>query len=81
MDLSGRTALVTGAGRRLGRAIAAALAGRGMRIAIHHYTSTDGAAELEAEIRSAGGEAVSFNADLADPSPVASPTPSADSTC
>ena len=68
MDLSGRTALVTGAGRRLGRAIAAALAGRGMRIAIHHHTSTDGAAELEAEIRSAGGEAVSFNADLSDAS-------------
>ena len=68
MDLSGRTALVTGAGRRLGRAIAAALAGRGMRIAIHHHISTDGAAELEADIRSAGGEAVSFNADLSDPS-------------
>ena len=67
MEPAGRVALVTGAGRRLGRAMASALAARGMTLAIHHNTSTAGAAELRDEIVAAGGRAACFAADLADP--------------
>jgi pteridine reductase len=66
MELRGRVALVTGAGRRLGRAVAAALAGRGMALAIHHHASSAGAAELQQEIVTAGGRAMCFEADLTD---------------
>ncbi|HJP56981.1 MAG TPA: SDR family oxidoreductase [Gemmatimonadales bacterium] len=66
MELAGRVALVTGAGQRLGRAIAAALAGRGMRLAIHYHASDAGARALEREIAAAGGESACFAADLTD---------------
>jgi pteridine reductase len=66
MQLSGRVALVTGAGRRLGQAMARALAGRGMTLAIHHHASGAGAAALRDEIRAAGGRAACFSADLTD---------------
>lgn len=67
MKLEGKVALVTGAGRRLGRAMAQALAGRGMTLGIHYHASADGARELEADIKRQGGRAASFKADLADP--------------
>jgi NAD(P)-dependent dehydrogenase (short-subunit alcohol dehydrogenase family) len=67
MELGGRVALVTGAGRRLGRAMAEALAGRGMTLALHHNSSASGAAELRDRIVAAGGRAACFAADLADP--------------
>jgi pteridine reductase len=66
MELRGKVALVTGAGRRLGRAMALALAGRGMAVAIHHHASSEGARELEAQIVRAGGRAACFPADLTD---------------
>ena len=66
MELAGRVALVTGAGQRLGRAIAASLAGRGMAVAIHFNASADGAESLRDEIRAAGGRAECFGADLTD---------------
>ena len=66
MELRGKVALVTGAGRRLGRALAQALADRGMTIAIHFNASAEGAGELQDEINSAGGQAVCFSADLTD---------------
>ena len=66
MELRGRVALVTGAGRRLGQAMARALAGRGMTLAIHHHASGSGAAALRDEIVAAGGRAASFAADLTD---------------
>ncbi len=66
MELRRRVALVTGAGRRLGRAMAAALADRGMTLAIHHHASSAGANELREEIVAAGGRAVCFEADLTD---------------
>jgi pteridine reductase len=66
MELRGKVALVTGAGRRLGRAIADALAKRGMTLAIHHHASAEGARELRQEIVRAGGRAECFRADLAD---------------
>ena len=66
MELRGRVALVTGAGRRLGRAMAAALASRGMMLAIHHHASSAGAEALRQEIIAAGGRAACFEADLTD---------------
>ncbi len=66
MHLAGRVALVTGAGRRLGRAFASALAGRGMAMALHYNTSSDGAESLRQEIVTAGGRASCFSADLTD---------------
>ncbi|HEU4830334.1 MAG TPA: SDR family oxidoreductase [Gemmatimonadales bacterium] len=66
MELRGRVALVTGGGQRLGHAFAAALADRGMALAIHYNTSARGADALRDEIRARGGTAESFGADLTD---------------
>jgi pteridine reductase len=67
MEITGRIALVTGAGKRLGRALALGLARAGARVAVHFHTSTAGALETVAAIRDAGGNARAFAADLADP--------------
>lgn len=66
MELSGKVALVTGAGRRVGRAIAESLAREGARIAIHYNESDSGATDLRAAIGARGGEAEAFQADLLD---------------
>ena len=58
------TALVTGAGRRLGRAMALYLAGRGHDVAVHHATSAEEAEAVAAEIRALGRRAVTLEADL-----------------
>jgi 3-oxoacyl-[acyl-carrier protein] reductase len=62
--LEGRKALVTGAGRGFGRAIAPALAREGADVAVHYATSRDGALEAVAEIRDLGREAFPVQADL-----------------
>ncbi len=64
--LAGRVALVTGAGRRVGRAIAVALGARGMRVVVHYNGSADGADETARLIREAGGTASTIRADLTD---------------
>ena len=64
--LSGRVALVTGAGRRVGRAIAVALGGQGMRVAVHYNESVDGARDTAQLIEEAGGMASLVRADLRD---------------
>jgi pteridine reductase len=64
MDLRGKVALVTGAGRRLGRAMAQALADREMTVALHYHASAEGARALEDQIKRAGGRAACFEADL-----------------
>ena len=60
------TALVTGAGRRLGRAIALYLAGRGMDVAIHYNGSAEDALATATEARALGVRAETFQADLLD---------------
>lgn len=57
-------ALVTGASRRIGRAIVLALARRGHDIAIHHRSSPEDAEALAAEVRALGGHAAIVTADL-----------------
>jgi pteridine reductase len=64
MELRGRVALVTGAGHRVGRAIALALAGRGMRVAVHYNAAADGALETARTIEALGAEAFAVSADL-----------------
>jgi pteridine reductase len=64
MELKGKVALVTGAGKRVGRAIALGLAERGAAIAIHYRSSRAGAEELASSIATAGGRAQTFAADL-----------------
>ncbi|WP_417672698.1 SDR family oxidoreductase [Pseudodonghicola sp.] len=59
-------ALVTGAGARLGRAMALYLAGRGFDVAVHYSTSQEGAEETAAAIRALGRRAVTLHADLLD---------------
>ncbi len=59
-----QTALVTGAGRRVGRAIAVALGARGMRVAVHYHGAEAGARETVREIERAGGAGVTVRADL-----------------
>ncbi len=58
------TALVTGAGKRLGRAMALYLAGRGHDVAVHYAASRDEAETVVAEIRALGRKAKAFHADL-----------------
>ena len=64
-DLSGRTALVTGAGGGIGRAVAEALSASGAFVGIHYNTSREGAEELLAATRQRGG-GVLLQADLTD---------------
>jgi len=63
-ELEGRTALVTGAGRGIGRACALALAEAGARVAVHYRTSEAGARETVEAICRGGGEAAAVCADL-----------------
>jgi pteridine reductase len=62
--LAGRVALVTGAGRRVGRAIALALGARGMHVVVHYNGSRAGADETSRLITAAGGTAIVEQADL-----------------
>lgn len=59
-------ALVTGAGRRLGAAIATRLGSEGWAVAAHHNASADGARDVVARLRADGGEAEAFRSDLSD---------------
>ncbi len=64
MKLAGKTALVTGAARRIGREIALTLARRGATILIHYHRSRREALGLQAEIKALGSDAMLFCADF-----------------
>ena len=66
-DLEGKTALVTGASRGIGRAAALALGREGARVLVHYSKSSGEADSVVALIRSEGGSAEKISADLADP--------------
>ncbi len=61
-----KRALVTGAGARLGRAMAVYLGGRGYDVAVHYHSSAEGAEAVAAEIAALGARAVPLRADLLD---------------
>lgn len=63
MKLRGKTALVTGAGKRVGREIALALAKRGANIVVHYNTSASAARQVVAEIKALGVNALAVKAD------------------
>jgi len=71
MELRGRWALITGAARRVGRAIARELAVHGASVVVHYHTSADEAGAAVAELRGLGVEAIALAADLADAAAVA----------
>jgi len=64
-SLSGKTALVTGASRGIGRASALALAKAGAQVLVHYGRGKAEAEQVVAEIRAAGGRADAVAADLA----------------
>ena len=65
--LQGKTALVTGASRGIGRATAMALANAGAQVIVHYGKSQEDANSLVAEIRGTGAMAEAVGADLASP--------------
>lgn len=66
-ELKGRVVLVTGASSGIGTAVARAFGVLGARVAVHFNTGQDGAQKVAAGIAGAGGEAMTVQADLADP--------------
>jgi 3-oxoacyl-[acyl-carrier protein] reductase len=71
-ELSGRVAIVTGAGRNIGRAIALALADGGAAVVVNARANVQEAKAVAGEIERAGGKAFAVTADVADADAVAS---------
>lgn len=67
MNLADKVALVTGAAHRVGKAIALALAREGMNVVVHYGSSSEEAQQTVREIKSLGGRALPFQADLRQP--------------
>lgn len=70
MRLEGKTALVTGASRGIGRAIALKLATEGAMVIVNYNGSREAAEQVVAEILEHGGKAVSFGCSVSDPQAV-----------
>jgi 3-oxoacyl-[acyl-carrier protein] reductase len=67
---NGRVALITGASRGIGAAVARLLSSRGMRVAVNYRSSRDEADRVVASIKSTGGHAMAAQADVLDQSAV-----------
>ena len=65
IDLSGSVALVTGASRGIGAAIACRLAGAGVKVGVNYLSSPESAEEVVSSISNAGGEALMVEGDVA----------------
>ena len=63
--LDGKRALVTGASRGIGRAIALRLAAEGASVAVNYHSGADEAASVVSEITASGGSAIAFQASVA----------------
>lgn len=70
-DLQGRTAIVTGGSRGIGRAVCHALAASGANVAFTYISNPGAAAQSVAEIERAGGKAIALQADATDPDAMA----------
>jgi 3-oxoacyl-[acyl-carrier protein] reductase len=66
-ELAGKVALITGAGKNIGRSIALELAAAGAAVAVNTRASKEDAEKVAQEIRGAGGKADVFMADIVDP--------------
>ena len=66
MVIKGKVALITGSAKRIGRAIAVELAGRGARIAVHYRSEQDDAEETLKMVRAAGSDGAIFQCELTD---------------
>ncbi len=71
MEIEGKVAVVTGAGKRVGRAIALALAERGAELVVHYHQSEHEAHEVLAHAKRLGGKPIAVQADLAEPADIA----------
>ena len=70
LKLSGKTVLVTGAGKGLGKAIGLAFADEGANVAFHYNSSAEGAEKAAAEAQERGVNAIAVGANLLDPAAV-----------
>ncbi len=66
MQFEGKVAIVTGASRGIGRAIALHLGGAGAQVVVNYRSSAEGAEEVVSALKDAGGEAHSFQADVGE---------------
>jgi len=76
-DITRKTALITGAGRRIGRALAEDLGAAGWGVAVHYLHSREEADEVVAAVVAAGGRGAAVQADLADADSVTRLVPAA----
>ncbi len=79
-ELEGRTALVTGGSRGIGRATCLALAGAGARVAVNFTSNQQAAEETMARVEALGVEAMMVKADVSDPEAVSGMVKAVEST-
>ncbi len=70
MEIQNKIALVTGAGRRLGQAIALALGKAGANVAVHYHTSREGAEDTAQQLRAMGRKAALVQANQEEPAEI-----------